>query len=305
MGEIKLGFIPVALAICFTALVILILYSGGLGQRKFEEIRLKSEENTQAYFTRFEVAIEIRQAAANTVAQVRLYRASKGLIFPGPAYKVNLNKAKHTLEKRLGEGRKLWAANEGGLPDAEILAWRKLESVTEEFWKVLRKEEEEARDRSDKAESAQQIKDANSDNAKDISTKDPFANNETNTSLDEGFFQQRADLEAAADELSKSIVSGLKGSQVAVEDLKNKAAIFFSGINWVTLIMGLAVIGFTIWLTQNYIKQVKQEVHLKQEARGQLRSVFDSLSNTIVVLSEEGEVLEVNQAFLKQFEVTD
>lgn len=315
--QLKLRPIPTALAVCFFLLLLLILISGGLGQSNLEEIRLRSDESTRAYTNRLELAIKIREAASDTVARARLYRAAKNLGFPGPVYRVNLNTAKVRLEKLLDRGKKLWAANEQSLPPAEIGAWRRLESATEEFWKVIEKEE---RDQAEKSDPGTQAPAETSNVSKEVAPASDSTNNtgsnagsntgnntsnNTGNNLGEEFFQRRTNLEVAADELSNSINSGLQKSRDDLDKLKNKAALLFSSANWFTLGMGIAVIVITILLTRGYINQVKQEERLKQEAQGRLRSVFDSLSDDIVVLGEQGEVLDVNQAFLKHYKLTD
>jgi two-component system, sporulation sensor kinase E len=191
------------------------------------------------------------------------------------------------------------------LPKAEIDAWRNLDSIADEFWNVLRKEEEEEKSGSEASEVDAQVSAGNNNSPKDMSSKEVDPNYDPNSYLGDDFFQRRTNLEIAATKLSETIKDGLRDTQDYVDEESIKAGSYYSSINWVTVLTEIAIIGFTILLIISYVKQVKQEERLKQEARGQLRSVFDSLSNNIVVLGEQGEVLEVNRAFLKHFEVKD
>jgi PAS domain S-box-containing protein len=315
LRELKLRPIPTALGICFAILLFLIFYSGLIGQWTLEDIRLKSSDSTLAYMRRLELAIEIREAAADTISRARFYRAYKRLGIPGPVYRLELSRTERRLLKLLDDGGKLWMAHQDALPPEEIEAWRNLESVAYEFWNLLKMEEEGEKSGSEAPETNAQAIAGNSNSQKDTSLKDTSLkdtspkdvnpNSDPNSNLGDDFFERRTNLERAATKLSEIIKDGLRDSQVYVDKQSDKAGSFYNSVNWFTLLMSIPVIGFTIWLTKSYINQVKQEERLKQEARGQLRSVFDSLSNTIVVLGEQGEVLEVNRAFLKHFEVKD
>jgi PAS domain S-box-containing protein len=301
LRELKFRPIPTALVLCFALLLILIIYSGGLGQRNLEDIRRISNDSTLSYMRRLELAIEIRQAASITISRARFYRAYKRLGIPGPVYRLDFKETETKLKRLLDEGGGLWMAHQDALPKAEIDAWRDIESVTYEFWNLLQKEEEGEISSSESAEAETQVSGTN----KEVAPKDANPNYDPNSNLGDDFFKRRTNLEVAAIKLSEAIKDGLKDSQIDVDKQSNKAVFVFTSINWFTVLTEIAVILFTSWLVVSYIKQVKEEERLKQEARGQLRSVFDSLSNNIVVLGEQGEVLEVNRAFLKHFEVKD
>jgi PAS domain S-box-containing protein len=303
LREMKWRPIPVALIVCFGLLLFLIIYSGLLGQNTFENIRQKSNDSTLAYMRRLELAIEIRQAASDTISRARFYRAYKRLGIPGPVYRLDFKETERRLFRLIDEGGKLWMTHQDALPQAEIDAWHKLESVTSEFWALLQKEEEAEKNNSDSSESEPQDSSGNNNNntQKEVIQN----NNDPNSNLGDDFFQRRTNLEVAAINLSEAIKSGLRETQSDVDKQSDRAAGIFTSLNWFTALMEIAVIGFTIWLVVSYIRQVKSEVRLKQEAQGQLRSVFDSLSNNIVVLGEQGEVLEVNRAFLRHFDLKD
>jgi PAS domain S-box-containing protein len=305
LHEFKLRPIPVALIICFVILLFLIIYSGLLGQKNLENTRRNSNDNTLAYMRRLELALDIREAASATISSARFYRAYKRLGIPGPVYKLDLTRTERRLIRLLDDGGKLWMAHQDALPEAEIEAWRELESVAYEFWNMLKVEEEEEKSGSEAPEANTQVTASNGNGQKDTSPKEVKPNYDPNSNLGDDFFERRTNLELAAIKLSDAIKDGLRDSQDYVNEQSIRAGSVYSSLNWVTGLMQIAVIGFTILLVISYIKQVKQEERLKQEARGQLRSVFDSLSNNIVVLGEEGEVLEVNRAFLIHFEVKD
>ncbi len=295
--NLRIRPIPALLAICFIILLILIWFTGRLGQWKLAEIQIRADESTRAYTDRLKLAIDIREAAALTIARVRLYRASREIKIPGPVFRVDLNEAQYTLEQKLKEGAKLWTVKSTSLPPDEILAWQKLQSVIAEFWDTIFEEEN-----FQSLNTAQlgQIPGQKGNSPEGISPSSPL-----NENAGEIFFQKRTNLEAAAEELSAAIEKGLDNSQDRIEELKNRAAEDVAAANRITLLMGMIVIGVTIVLLLSYIKQTKREERLKVEAQGRLRSVFDSLSDDIVVLSKQGEVVEVNHAFLKHYKLND
>jgi PAS domain S-box-containing protein len=305
LREFKPRPIPSALVICLGILLGLILYSGGLGQKNLEDIRRQSNDSTLAYMRRLQLALDIREAASGTISRARFYRAYKRLGIPGPVYRLEFIKSERRLKNLLEDGGKLWMTHQGALPKEEIEAWRELESIAYEFWNLLKIEEEEEKSSSEAPEADAQVTASKGNSQKDTSLKEVNPNYDPNSNLGDDFFERRTDLELAAIKLSDAIKDGLRNSQDYVDEQSIRAGSFYSSVNWFTVLMEIAVIGFTILLIISYIKQVKQEERLKQEARGQLRSVFDSLSNNIVVLDERGEVLEVNRAFLKHFEVKD
>ncbi len=274
------------LIICFGLLLILIWLIGSLGERKIKEIRMRADESTRAYTGRLKLATDIREAAASAIARARNYRISRGLEIRGPVFKLALNEAKQKLDEKLEDGYRTWSVNEGDLPPEEIKAWRKLQSATQEFWKTI---EEEEKPQTPILELTEQAPDSSS----------------LTDNTGQQFFQVRTDLVGAAEELSSAIDVGLRTSQERIVELQDKAAAEVGSAKRVTLFMGVIVIAITIWLMRKYINQIKQEERLKQEAQGHLRSVFDSLSDNIVVVSEQGEVLEVNQAFLEYYKLSD
>lgn len=306
LRKFKPGPIPIMLIVCFALLLILIWVSGALSQRKLEEIRLRADETTRAYIKRLKLATNISEAAVGTIARARLYRASSGLKFRGPVYTVDLNKAKVRLGKLLEEGERLWPANAQSLPTQEVEAWGKLQSVTDDFWRVIEEEERLKPEQPVGAEPTSSLPGESGDQPKEIATAGIPDKTDKPVIIDgDAFFQKRTSLEDAADNLSGVIISGLGKTMADMAELQKNAAYEVSSARWITLLLGFSVIGFTIYLMRRYINQTKQEERLKQEAQGRLRSVFDSLSDDIVVLSEQGEVVDVNQAFLKHYKLTD
>ena len=65
-----------------------------------------------------------------------------------------------------------------------------------------------------------------------------------------------------------------------------------------TLALGLLVATLTLILARNQITQLRQASREQQEAKDFARSIFDSQSNDILVVNNDGELLAVNQAFL-------
>ena len=293
LQQIKSRPILLILMGCFAILLLLIWAVGYQGQKRLEDIREKADENTRSYMSRLRVAIDIREAATSAITRARLYRASRNLVIPAPVYKIELNNAKAKLQDMVRKGEGLWGKNEKSLPHEEIDAWHKLRSVTDEFWKVID-------DPSYNADTAGII----SSNANSFSQNVvPPAEDDKNAG--EEFYKSRTRLEVLADELSEAVRSGLDKSGNEILRLKEQSVTEVSRYMKLTILVGLFVSFFAIILLSGYLDQFKKEERLKQKAQGQLRSVFDSLSNDIVVIGEQGEVLEVNQAFLKHFNVSD
>ena len=296
--KFRIGLIPSLLAACFIILLVLIWIIGSTGQRKLEELRISADESTRAYTKRLKLAIDIRETATSTISRARLYHAARGIGIPGPVYKISLNRSKFKLGKLLDEGGKLWSANADTLPAEEIAAWRQLSSVAADFWTVIDDAQQTA-----PLELKEAIKQATDPGDVLIELSKIEAPNAADPL--EKFFQKRTSLEDAADQLSNVISAGLQKSQDNIVRIQTASAGEVGRRKWVALLMGLIVIGFTIWLMRSYINQTKRQERLKQEAQGRLRSVFDSLSDDIVVLSRQGEVLDVNQSFLRHFKISD
>src|SRR5262245_55839307 len=195
--KLRVRPIPALLAVCFIILLILIWSTGWLGQLKLAEIQIRADESTRAYTDRLKLAIDIREAAALTIARVRLYRASRDIKIPGPVFKIDLNEAQYTLEQKLKEGERLWTAKNTSLPPDEIRAMQKLRSVIAEFWNTVFEEEN-----FQNFNSAQigQIPGQKGNSPEGISSSSLL-----NENAGEIFFQKRTNLETAADELSAEI----------------------------------------------------------------------------------------------------
>src|SRR5262249_41615133 len=70
---------------------------------------------------------------------------------------------------------------------------------------------------------------------------------------------------------------------------------------WITLLLGLFVATLTLIFARNQIIQIRRANRQEQEAKDFARSIFDSQSNDIIVVNNDGELMAVNQAFLNHF----
>jgi len=61
----------------------------------------------------------------------------------------------------------------------------------------------------------------------------------------------------------------------------------------------VAVVVFMI--TRSGILELRQAISSAQAAQDFARSIFDSQSNDILVMAENGELLAINQAFFKRY----
>ncbi len=303
--KIKISRILAAFAGVFILLLGLIWWIGTLGQNRLREISIRADENTRAYTDRLKLAIDIREATNGVITEARLYRNTSHLRPRGPVYRIDLNQAKYRLDKLLAHGEQLWSgANQQNLPQGEVAAWRKVQKAIPDFWRTIEAEEQSHPDQTGEEGSSQSSKPASSVGAlpAPVPTATPWPALQNTNTLEE-FYQIRTGLYDAARELSEVIVQGQTQAVKDLGALQANSASDVGNISWVTLIVGAIIGGITYMTIRGQLNQIARTERQKQEAEGRKLAVFDSQSNDIMVLNEQGVVLEVNRAFLDHFHV--
>lgn len=285
--KFSLRSIIIQLTIGFVLLLALIWLIATNSQNKLYQLRIQASESSEAYLERLELATGIREAAYNLVVQARLYRSARDLGIPGLPYRFTLNKSKYRLEQLLARGDRLWGSNPAGLPAGEIAAWQAIDAAIGDLMKQIETEEKTV------------------DNASQSPSAVPTPQPAPQTDLSEDFYDKRSNLEQAAINLATEISKGRRKVFEDITALQNAAAGEIGRNRWLTLLFGLGIAGFTLFTTRNQLIKLREAERRVQVEQGRKGAIFDSLSNDLLVLNRQGEVLEVNHAFLDHFRMTD
>ncbi|QQS45326.1 MAG: hypothetical protein IPM66_15425 [Acidobacteriota bacterium] len=286
--KINLRSIITYLSFGFAFLLILIWFVATISQNKLEQLRIQASENSQAYLQRLELATGIREAAANVLAQARLYRAARDIGVSSLPYRFNLNKSKYGLERLLQKGDKLWGENPTGLPREEVGAWLEIQDAIDDLWRQI------------------EIEESNSAIEQPAASPEPASTPGSQPiETGEGFYEKRSAIEQAAMRLAGEISNSRRRVFEEIAVLQNKAANDIGRARWLTLLFGLGIAGLTIYTVQKQLTRLRDAERRVQEEQGRKGAIFDSLSNDILVLNNQGEVLEVNHAFRDHFNLTD
>jgi PAS domain S-box-containing protein len=121
---------------------------------------------------------------------------------------------------------------------------------------------------------------------------------------DEEFFARRKRLDQAAHALVEAVSREQQQNLDATAEMQAAAARRIRQAAWLAVVVGLVVAAFTFGLIHSQFLQLRRAVRRAQEAQDFARSVFDSLADDVLVISERGELLAANQAFLTRFKIT-
>lgn len=279
--RVPIHSINIVLGIGFMVLLGLIWIIGNRGKNELEAIRVRATERSAAYADRLELATNLRIAAAVTIERAKSYRAARDLGVPAVTFRFNLNKAKYELGRLLNEGSKMWPVREDSLSNEEVNAWQEIEKSTAAFWARIEAEE--------KAEPTP-----------------PAPQNETPAAAPENkdFYRIRTELEMHAITLAQRITEGRQQAFYDIAREQGAAVMALSRTTWLVLLFGLLVSGGTLLITQIQLTRLREAERQVLEEQGRKGAVFDSLSDDIVVINQEGEVVEVNRSFLDHFHLT-
>jgi signal transduction histidine kinase len=299
------------LAIGFALLLFLIGLIGIGSSSKLNQISRSAGKSSDDYKDRLRLALNIREAAAEVVSQTRLYRARQAMKVPNPPFKSELDGAKKRFEGEIEKGKNLWLnrVEPGTLSKEEVEAWREVETASQQFTAILPRVEK-LKNPEDlvSVPEANQTSEPPQPPAVAPSGEQPQPGSGQNAHqqvkiIQEEFLSLRKNLYEAADKLTNAV------TKVQEEILRNfaiqeqRAATEIERTTLVTLALGLLVATLTFILARNQIIQLRQANRQEQEAKDFARSVFDSQANDILVVNNKGELLAVNHAFLKHFDL--
>ena len=309
--HLNLRSIYTVLAIGFALLLFLIGLIGVGSSSKLNQISVSAGKSADDYMERLTLALNIREAAAEVVSEARLLRARQAMRVWNPPFKSDLNEAKERFQTEIEKGRKLWLNHEGPgtLSNQEVDAWRGVETASQKFGEILTKIEKLKNPESpvsgpaanQKGEPSQAPAVAASGGQQQ---SDPPQNAHQQVQIIQTeFFNLRKDLDNAAEKLTRAVTQVQQEILYEFSGRQQRAATEIKRTTWVTLALGLLVATLTLILARNQITQLRQASRQQQEAKDFARSIFDSQSNDILVVNNDGELLAVNQAFLNHFDL--
>lgn len=277
----------------FAMLLSSLWYIGNYSTEKLSELSTLAEERTQDYTNRLKLAIELRAYTVSVIAEARFYRAARDLRVRGPAIKANLNESKVKLDQLLGEGQKLRAQRGAALPPDEQAAWEKVEQSAKDFWPALFAEEQRMPD-------GPPATTPDTTNDSDLAGEtEPEVSDETQRQ----FYDKRKQLAVATRELADNLSSRQSTVLQEMKTQQTQAAAEVNNRWWLMYMVSWIVAVATYILTQRQVRQIREAKNNAQEADGLTTSVLNSLSNDVLAFNEQGAVLTVNPAFLKDFKL--
>src|SRR5215813_2740675 len=286
--QLNLRPIYAVVAIGFTLLVVLIWWIGMRSSAKLSEISVNAKKGTNEYMDRLGLALSIQEAATEVVAESRLYRARQGMRVPVPPFATRLRTAKRRFQDQIEEGKKKWSSlkEHETLTEEELTAWREVEMASQKFLDNLTEVE-------------------NSSNEEDSTNgpepDQPSEQVQNEQALSVKNIKLRGDLDAATKKLTDAVTRVRNEILDRIVTQQETAASEVNQTTRITLLLGLFVATLTLIFARNQIIQIRRANRQEQEAKDFARSIFDSQSNDIIVVNNDGELMAVNQAFLNHF----
>jgi signal transduction histidine kinase len=311
--QLSLRSIHTVLAIGFAVLLFLIWLIGMLSTSKLNQISVTAGESATDYKKRLTLALNLREAAVEVVAEFRVLRAGQGLKVRPPSFldpfRDNLESAKKRFQTEFGEGKKLWGQREEykTLPPEELKAWREVESAALRFWEELLTAEKLIRDKQASNAEPNEPAPGAAPPPETPATSSPSPQPTEQPNVQPGkdnLFDLRRELDRAAEKLSNSVTEVQDQILYQIVNQQKAAASDISGARWGTLLLGALVAGLAFIIVWKQIVELRQANRQEQEAKDLARSVFDSQSNDILVVNRQGELLDFNQAFLNHFKLS-
>ena len=309
--HLNLRSIYTVLAIGFALLLFLIGLIGRGSSSKLNEISVSADRSAQDYLSRLTLALSIREASAEVVSEARLLRARQKMNTWNPAFSTELKGAKERFQTEIEKGRKMWLKHEGPgtLSQEEVEAWRGVETASQKFMEILTRIEKlktpegpvsgpEANQKGEPSQSPAAV----APDGQPQSAPQQNAHQEVEKIQIE-FFNLRKELDKASEKLTGAATEVQREILLDFKGQQQRAATEIRRTTWGTLALGLLVATLTLILARNQIRQLRQASRQEQEAKDFARSIFDSQSNDILVVNNNGELLAVNQAFLNHFDL--
>ncbi|MDQ3012479.1 MAG: hypothetical protein M3X11_17440, partial [Acidobacteriota bacterium] len=280
----KVVLVYSALTIGFFLLLTLIWLIGSRGVEELKNVSIKANEAAEDYQLRLSTALKIREEAVNVVAQARVMHATRDRRVPIIPFERTFNDAKNNFNKSLEAGKRLWIPPtdlKTGRKE-EFKAWQEVEKTAPEFLAAI---ENLARVRS-KERSIDEEEGTNKDNDNPVTDQNLF-------------WETRKSLDPAVARLSGTIIRNQSVVLNQIIDDQQLAAARVSQTRWNAIAVGLIVAIVVFLMTRSRFAELRRAVRSAQNSKDFARSVFDSQSNGILVVTENGDLPAVNQAFFK------
>jgi signal transduction histidine kinase len=290
----------------FAMLLSSLWYIGNFSTEKLSELRSQADERTQDYTKRLMLAIDLRAQAESVIAEARLFRLTRdGLRIGGPPFRSKLKEAKVELDKLLEQAKEMRTHRSLSMPADERTAWERLEQSADAFWQILQDEEQRPPERLPVEETLGGP--ASVSSVQPVSESSPAL---PVTVPDEAqqkrrdFYAGRGELSQAARILAQVLIDRQQTALEEIKVLQARAATEVNGRWWWTYLVSWGVAVVTYVLTQRQVRQIREAKSSAQEAEDLTTSVLNSLSNDVLAFNEQGAVITVNPAFLKDFKLT-
>ncbi|MBO0858787.1 MAG: hypothetical protein J2P21_10020 [Chloracidobacterium sp.] len=307
--------IYIVLGVGFALLLFLIGLIGMGSSSKLKKISDSVSESGNDYKDRLTAALGIQEAAAEFILEARLARARQSMKVPNPAFKSEFDNAKKHFQEELENGKNLWLRHKGQeiFSKDEMEAWGAVQTTSEKFMDIqammeklkIREDqlsEPESNSSGEQSSQAPQAPGGGVSGGQPQSDPEQDAHEQIRVVQSE-FLKLRKDLDKAADNLTKAVYQVQKVILDEFALQEEQAATEIDQTTWGTLALGLLVAALTLVLARNQIMQLRQASRQEQEAKDFARSIFDCQANDILVVNNKGELLAVNQAFLKHFDL--
>jgi signal transduction histidine kinase len=302
----NLRSIYTVLAVGFALLLFLIGWLGWGSSSKLNRVSDSARRSGEDYMKRLTLALSIREAAAEVVSEARLSRVRIEMVVPNPAFKSELGEAKKRFQTEIENGKSLYK-EPGRLSKEEIEAWGRIEKTSQKFLDILTrmeklKDQEGAGGKPGTNQKSEQSSGVAASGSPPKS-EPPQDTHEEVKIVQSEFLTLRKELDDAAAKLTSAVTQVQKDILDTFANQEKQAASEIVKTTLGTLALGLLVAALTLMQARKQIIQLRQANRQEQEAKDFARSIFDSQSNDILVVNNNGELLAVNQAFLNHFDL--
>jgi PAS domain S-box-containing protein len=299
-------FIYFVLIVGFALLLSLIWDIGRFSANRLGELSNRADIRTRDFTSRLRLAIETRAQLETLIAEARFSTSMREEFrIGGPPFEIKLNAAQVELEKLRDECRKtIVLLDNAALRDdfdrrgqqSERAGWQRVEQAITQFLQIL----QATRRASGKKGQAENTTEAAS--GAEVEAKPPASMDEAERQ--DAFYKSRNELSLATRDLVALLLERQETMLKEIKDLQADATAKVNQRRWWTFLVGLGVAFVAYVLTQRQVRQNRVAAQIAQEAEGLTTSVLNSLSNDVLAFDEQGAVLTVNPAFLKDFRLT-
>lgn len=288
----RLVLVNSVLTIGFVSLLALIWLIGSRSVSELQAISDLANDISLDYQKRLSKAGKIQEEEVNLIAQAKLVHATHNLPVSIRPFNFTLNEAKVNFEKAFDDARDYWEtrAKLQTLKPTELTAWREVEAAAPEFVRVIELFAAEDRKKTEAKTNS-------------FGTAIPDAQtlvDETNRKQND-FAGARTRMDEAVSHLTNEINADQFTFLLRISSQQSTAAAQVSQMRWIALLIGFVVAGGVFIFTRNRLLALRQATSSAHAAQDFARSIFDSQSNDILVMAENGELLAINQAFFKRY----